>query len=118
LDVRRRGIATRSSRTLLSSRIDLVHPGLFSGIDLLAVFNEFYVPTKAKACSSHTDAFAARLILSSVSDPGDDHAHVLMLLAAVRGGVSRLMPEVLEDHIRLTRDGTGKESRMPSAELA
>jgi DNA-binding FrmR family transcriptional regulator len=33
----------------------------------------------------------------------DDHecADVLMLLAAVRGGVNGLMAEVLEDHIRL-----------------
>lgn len=32
---------------------------------------------------------------------GDDCANVLMLLAACRGGVSALMAEVLEDHIRL-----------------
>jgi DNA-binding FrmR family transcriptional regulator len=33
----------------------------------------------------------------------DDHecADVLMLLAAVRGGINSLMGEVLEDHIRL-----------------
>jgi FrmR/RcnR family transcriptional regulator, repressor of rcnA expression len=33
----------------------------------------------------------------------DDHecADVLMLLAAVRGGINGLMAEVLEDHIRL-----------------
>ena len=33
----------------------------------------------------------------------DDHdcAQVLMLLAAVRGGINSLMAEVLEDHIRL-----------------
>jgi DNA-binding FrmR family transcriptional regulator len=32
---------------------------------------------------------------------GHDCADVLMLLAAVRGGVNGLMAEVLEDHIRL-----------------
>lgn len=34
---------------------------------------------------------------------GEDHdcAELLMLLAAVRGGINSLMAEVLEDHIRL-----------------
>lgn len=32
---------------------------------------------------------------------GDDCAELLMLLAAVRGGINSLMAEVLEDHIRL-----------------
>ncbi len=31
----------------------------------------------------------------------EDCANVLMLLAAVRGGINSLMGEVLEDHIRL-----------------
>jgi DNA-binding FrmR family transcriptional regulator len=31
----------------------------------------------------------------------EDCANVLMLLAAVRGGVNSLMAEILEDHIRL-----------------
>ena len=31
----------------------------------------------------------------------EDCAEVLMLLAAVRGGINALMAEVLEDHIRL-----------------
>jgi DNA-binding FrmR family transcriptional regulator len=31
----------------------------------------------------------------------EDCANVLMLLAAVRGGINSLMAEVLEDHIRL-----------------
>lgn len=31
----------------------------------------------------------------------EDCANILMLLAAVRGGVNSLMAEVLEDHIRL-----------------
>lgn len=36
----------------------------------------------------------------SVTD-GDECADVLMLLAAIRGGVNSLMAEILEDHIRL-----------------
>jgi len=32
---------------------------------------------------------------------GDECADVLMLLAAIRGGVNGLMAEILEDHIRL-----------------
>jgi len=32
---------------------------------------------------------------------GDDCADILMLLAAIRGGVNSLMAEFLEDHIRL-----------------
>ena len=36
----------------------------------------------------------------SVSD-GDECADILMLLAAIRGGVNSLMAEILEDHIRL-----------------
>jgi len=32
---------------------------------------------------------------------GDECADILMLLAAIRGGVNGLMAEVLEDHIRL-----------------
>lgn len=32
---------------------------------------------------------------------GDECADILMLLAAVRGGVNSLMAEILEDHIRL-----------------
>jgi len=31
----------------------------------------------------------------------DEYADILMLLAAIRGGVNGLMAEVLEDHIRL-----------------
>jgi DNA-binding FrmR family transcriptional regulator len=48
---------------------------------------------------------------------GDDCADVLMLLAAVRGGVNSLMAEVLEDHIRLHMMGHEKNSP-PSAVLA
>ena len=36
----------------------------------------------------------------SVAD-GDECADILMLLAAIRGGVNSLMAEILEDHIRL-----------------
>jgi DNA-binding FrmR family transcriptional regulator len=32
---------------------------------------------------------------------GDECADILMLLAAVRGGMNGLMAEILEDHIRL-----------------
>jgi DNA-binding FrmR family transcriptional regulator len=32
---------------------------------------------------------------------GDECADILMLLAAIRGGVNGLMGEILEDHIRL-----------------
>ena len=32
---------------------------------------------------------------------GDECAEILMLLAAIRGGVNSLMAEILEDHIRL-----------------
>ncbi len=34
-------------------------------------------------------------------DAGNECADILMLLAAIRGGVNSLMAEVLEDHIRL-----------------
>ena len=47
----------------------------------------------------------------------DDCADVLMLLAAVRGGVNSLMAEVLEDHIRLHMMENEKRT-MPSRELA
>ncbi|HXY08447.1 MAG TPA: metal/formaldehyde-sensitive transcriptional repressor [Terriglobales bacterium] len=48
---------------------------------------------------------------------GDDCADLLMLLAAVRGGVNSLMAEVLEDHIRLHMMGDERNT-IPSAELA
>jgi DNA-binding FrmR family transcriptional regulator len=43
---------------------------------------------------------------------GDECADVLMLLAAIRGGVNSLMAEILEDHIRLhiTHPDRAKES--------
>jgi len=37
----------------------------------------------------------------TLSAEGHDCAELLMLLAAVRGGINGLMAEVLEDHIRL-----------------
>ena len=37
----------------------------------------------------------------ALSTEGHECADVLMLLAAVRGGINGLMAEVLEDHIRL-----------------
>jgi DNA-binding FrmR family transcriptional regulator len=47
----------------------------------------------------------------SVTD-GDECADILMLLAAIRGGVNSLMAEILEDHIRLhiSHPDRGKES--------
>jgi len=36
-----------------------------------------------------------------LTDKDHDCAEVLMLLAAVRGGINSLMAEVMEDHIRL-----------------
>jgi DNA-binding FrmR family transcriptional regulator len=43
---------------------------------------------------------------------GDECADILMLLAAIRGGVNSLMAEILEDHIRLhiTPQNRGMES--------
>lgn len=47
----------------------------------------------------------------SVTD-GDECADILMLLAAIRGGVNSLMAEILEDHVRLhiTHPNRVKES--------
>jgi DNA-binding FrmR family transcriptional regulator len=47
----------------------------------------------------------------AVSD-GDECADILMLLAAIRGGVNSLMAEILEDHVRLhiTHPDRGAES--------
>jgi DNA-binding FrmR family transcriptional regulator len=44
---------------------------------------------------------------------GDECADILMLLAAIRGGVNSLMAEILEDHIRLhiTHPERGPDSR-------
>ena len=43
---------------------------------------------------------------------GDECADLLMLLAAIRGGVNSLLPEILEDHIRLhiTHPNRGPDS--------
>jgi len=43
---------------------------------------------------------------------GNECADILMLLAAIRGGVNSLMAEILEDHIRLhiTHQDRGTES--------
>lgn len=43
---------------------------------------------------------------------GDECADILMLLAAIRGGVNSLMAEILEDHVRLhiMHPGRGPES--------
>lgn len=47
----------------------------------------------------------------------DDCANVLMLLAAVRGGINSLMAEVLEDHIRHHLLSKERSSALPE-ELA
>jgi DNA-binding FrmR family transcriptional regulator len=44
---------------------------------------------------------------------GDDCGDILMLLAAVRGGVNGLMHEVLEDHIRIHLTEGAKEKIAP-----
>ena len=45
---------------------------------------------------------------------GDECADILMLLAAIRGGVNGLMAEILEDHIRLhMMDPNSKEIESP-----
>ena len=45
----------------------------------------------------------------------EDHdcAQILMLLAAVRGGINSLMAEVLEDHVRLHLLGGGSAPLTP-----
>ena len=50
---------------------------------------------------------------SAPSLKGDERADILMLLAAIRGGVNSLMAEILEDHVRLhiTHPDRGTDSR-------
>jgi DNA-binding FrmR family transcriptional regulator len=48
---------------------------------------------------------------------GDECADILMLLAAIRGGVNGLMAEVLEDHIRLHMMNPGHEEIESPEEL-
>jgi DNA-binding FrmR family transcriptional regulator len=44
---------------------------------------------------------------------GDECADILMLLAAIRGGVNGLMAEILEDHIRLHIINPDREIESP-----
>jgi DNA-binding FrmR family transcriptional regulator len=44
---------------------------------------------------------------------GDECADILMLLAAIRGGVNGLMAEILEDHIRLHMMNPDQEMESP-----
>ena len=44
---------------------------------------------------------------------GDECADILMLLAAIRGGVNGLMGEILEDHIRLHMMNPDQEMESP-----
>lgn len=62
--------------------------------------------SRIKRMSGQIDA-----VERSVTD-GDECADILMLLAAIRGGVNSLMAEILEDHIRLhiTHPNRGLES--------
>ena len=46
-------------------------------------------------------------------ESGDECADILMLLAAIRGGVNGLMAEVLEDHVRLHIMTPEKSSESP-----
>jgi DNA-binding FrmR family transcriptional regulator len=43
----------------------------------------------------------------------DECADILMLLAAIRGGVNSLMAEILEDHIRLHMMDRGRKMDSP-----
>ena len=62
--------------------------------------------SRIKRMSGQIDA-----VERSVTD-GDECADILMLLAAIRGGVNSLMAEILEDHIRLhiTHPNRGPET--------
>jgi DNA-binding FrmR family transcriptional regulator len=62
--------------------------------------------SRIKRMSGQIDA-----VERSVTD-GDECAAILMLLAAIRGGVNSLMAEILEDHIRLhiTQPNRGTQS--------
>ena len=62
--------------------------------------------SRIKRMSGQIDA-----VERAVTD-GDECADILMLLAAIRGGVNSLMAEILEDHIRLhiTHPNRGPES--------
>jgi DNA-binding FrmR family transcriptional regulator len=44
---------------------------------------------------------------------GDECADILMLLAAIRGGVNSLMAEILEDHIQLHITHPDRETQSP-----
>jgi DNA-binding FrmR family transcriptional regulator len=44
---------------------------------------------------------------------GDECADILMLLAAIRGGINSLMAEFLEDHIRLHMMHPAKRKESP-----
>jgi DNA-binding FrmR family transcriptional regulator len=46
-------------------------------------------------------------------ESGDECADILMLLAAIRGGVNGLMAEILEDHIRLHMINPDHETGAP-----
>lgn len=62
---------------------------------------------RVKKIRGQMDA-AERILVS-----GQDCTDVLMLLAAIRGGVNSLMAEVLEDHLRLHVAGVSGERITP-----
>lgn len=62
---------------------------------------------RVKKIRGQLDA-AERILVS-----GQDCTDVLMLLAAIRGGVNSLMAEVLEDHLRLHVAGVSGERITP-----
>lgn len=60
------------------------------------------IPKEKQKLVSRIKRLAGQIdaVQRSVTD-GDECADILMLLAAIRGGVNSLMAEILEDHIRL-----------------
>jgi DNA-binding FrmR family transcriptional regulator len=67
------------------------------------------IPDKSSTVSKEKQKLLSRIrrmggqitaVERAVSD-GDECADILMLLAAIRGGVNSLMAEILEDHVRL-----------------
>jgi DNA-binding FrmR family transcriptional regulator len=71
------------------------------------------IPKEKQKLLSRIKRMGGQLIAAerAVMD-GDECADILMLLAAIRGGVNSLMAEILEDHIRLhiTHPHRGPES--------
>jgi len=60
------------------------------------------IPKEKQKLLSRTRRLSGQVaaVERAVTD-GDECADILMLLAAIRGGVNSLMAEILEDHVRL-----------------